>query len=262
MNSDTILTAENISLTYFGVVDIEVLLDISLWVNDGEFICILGPSGCGKSSFLRILAGIELPSNGTVYLGNRPVTCASEDVGLIFQQSTLFPWLSVRRNIEFALKGRGRSSSVEVGLASGLLKLVGLDESFAELWPSALSGGMLQRVALARALAVKPRILLLDEPFGALDAISRMQMHEVLLDVWEKHCMSVIFVTHDLDEAVTLADRIIVLGPRPAKISGEFRLGLPRPRVESGIQCAGFEIERNRIALESGGLFGSGFLPT
>jgi NitT/TauT family transport system ATP-binding protein len=168
-------------------------------------------------------------------------------IGIIFQQSTLFPWLTVRGNIEFALKVRGLDRGRRSEIADQLIRLVNLD-SFSSVRPSGLSGGMAQRASLARALATEPEVLLLDEPFSSLDAVSRLKMHEVLLRVWERLRMSIVFVTHDVDEAVALGDRIVIMTRRPGRIAAEVNVNLPRPRVQGGIRCAGFEDIRNHIA--------------
>jgi NitT/TauT family transport system ATP-binding protein len=173
---------------------------------------------------------------------------------LIFQQSTLFAWLTVRENIEFALKEDQPDTSARRARARELLQLVGL-QGFEKERPRALSGGMAQRLALARALATAPRVLLLDEPFGALDAVSRGEMHAVLLRVWSSLGMGVLFVTHDVDEAVVLADRVLIMSRRPTHIVGEYAIDLPRPRVAGGIRCRGFEDRRNEVVRAAHELF-------
>jgi NitT/TauT family transport system ATP-binding protein len=193
-----------------------------LAVEDNDFICILGPSGCGKSTLLRIVAGLDAPTTGRVLLDSQPVTGPGPDRGMVFQSYTLFPWLTVRQNILF-----GTRSTPEK--ADSLLTRVGL-RGFENHYPKMLSGGMQQRTALARALANDPKILLLDEPFGALDNQTRALMQELLLGIWEADRKTVLFVTHDIDEAIFLSNRVAVLSARPGHIKCEVRVELPHPR--------------------------------
>jgi ABC-type nitrate/sulfonate/bicarbonate transport system ATPase subunit len=193
-----------------------------LAVEDNDFIAILGPSGCGKSTLLRIVAGLDRPSAGRVLLDGEPVTRPGPDRGMVFQSYTLFPWLTVRQNILF-----GRRATPDV--ADRLIARVGL-RGFEDHFPKMLSGGMQQRTALARALANDPKILLLDEPFGALDHQTRSLMQELLAGIWEADRKTVLFVTHDIDEAIFMANRVAVMSARPGRIKAEVRVDLPHPR--------------------------------
>jgi ABC-type nitrate/sulfonate/bicarbonate transport system ATPase subunit len=201
----------------------------SLTVAPGEFVAILGPSGCGKSTLLRIVAGLDQPTAGTVALDGTPVTRPGPDRGMVFQSYTLFPWLTVERNIRYGLEERGLPEAEQRAIAARFIDRVGL-RGFENHWPRQLSGGMQQRCALARALANDPEILLLDEPFGALDHQTRELMQELLLEIWEGDRKTVLFVTHDIDEAVFLAGRVLVMSARPGRIKAEVPVPLPYPR--------------------------------
>ncbi len=205
------------------------LLPVDLAVADGEFITILGPSGCGKSTLLRIVAGLDRPTTGRVVLDGREVTRAGPDRGMVFQSYTLFPWLTVRQNIAFGPRERGLPPAEQQRTADDFIARVGLT-GFADHYPKQLSGGMQQRTALARALANDPGILLLDEPFGALDNQTRSLMQELLLGIWEAMRKTVLFVTHDIEEAVFMANRVIVISARPGRIKCELPIPLPHPR--------------------------------
>ena len=198
-------------------------------IEPGQFVCILGPSGCGKSTLLGALAGHLVPNQGSLQMDGQAVVGPSQQRGMVFQQHTLFPWRTVRENVAFGLKMRGVSKAERLAAADEILALVGL-EGFAERWPNQLSGGMQQRVEIARVLVNRPRLLLMDEPFGALDALTRMKMQALLLDIWTHIRTTVVFVTHDIDEALFLADRILVMSPRPGRIIEDFQLDFPRPR--------------------------------
>ncbi|EXX86319.1 hypothetical protein BG53_06435 [Paenibacillus darwinianus] len=208
----------------------EALRDIRLTVGGNEFLTILGPSGCGKSTLLRIVAGLEDASSGTVLLDGEEVIGPGADRGMVFQGYTLFPWLTVRENIEYGLKLRGVPILDRRGVSSYLLRVIKL-EAFDKAYPKQLSGGMKQRVAIARALANRPKVLLMDEPFGALDAQTKLEMQEMLLDVWEKEKTTVLFITHDIDEAIFLSQRIVVMGAGPGRILKEFQVRLPAERT-------------------------------
>jgi NitT/TauT family transport system ATP-binding protein len=194
---------------------------LSLEVKEGEFVCLVGASGCGKTTLLNLIAGLDRPQNGTIAVEGRPA--------LLFQDAALFPWLTARRNVELALRLRGVPRSARADEAARLLRLVHL-EDFGERRPHELSGGMRQRVALARALAQDARVLLMDEPFGALDAITRDLLHDELERIWQETNLTTIFVTHNVREAVRLGDRVLVLSSRPAHIVEEFDVLVPRPR--------------------------------
>lgn len=206
-----------------------VLDDISFTARSGEMICILGRSGCGKSSLLKILAGFMPPSSGAVFLNGKPVMGPGPDRCVVFQEDTLFPWLTVKENIAFGLKGRRKEKKAVEAEVDHFLALVGLSE-FKDYLPKEISGGMKQRVALARVLILQPRVLLMDEPFAALDAQSREEMQDLLLTLRQKFSHTILFVTHDVKEAITLADRILVMDKNPGRIREEIRVDLPRPR--------------------------------
>ncbi len=205
---------------------------ISLQVHRREFLCVLGPSGCGKSTLIRIVAGLDSPTSGEVLLDGKQVEGPGPDRGMVFQSYTLFPWLTVKKNVMFGLRMAGQASTVAESEAREWINLVGLSK-FENSYPHQLSGGMKQRVAIARALANRPRILLMDEPFGALDAQTRAQMQAYLLDIWRNVDVTILFITHDLDEAVYLSDRILVLGTNPSRVAEIIEDPVPRPRDRS-----------------------------
>lgn len=209
--------------------EITALKDISFQVHRREFISVVGPSGCGKSTLIRIIAGLDFPTSGDVYLKYKHVEGPGADRGMVFQNYTLFPWLSVKKNVMFGLELQGRDSSEAESEALQWIDIVGLAK-FAEAYPSQLSGGMKQRVAIARSLANQPEILLMDEPFGALDAQTRASMQSYLLQIWRNVDVTILFVTHDLDEAVYLSDRILVLRANPGEIDEFIEVPIPRPR--------------------------------
>lgn len=207
-----------------------VFRDLNINAAHGEFLVLLGPSGCGKSTLLNLLAGFLAPDRGTVSVNGHAARPEMQELGYVFQQPQLFPWLNALDNVQFGLKMAGHlAPPAQREKALSFLRLVGLEDA-AGLWPHQLSGGMRQRVALARALAPEPALLLADEPFAALDAISRRRMNEELLRLWATLGQTVVFVTHDIEEALFLADRIVVLGRAPAGITCELRVDLPRPR--------------------------------
>jgi NitT/TauT family transport system ATP-binding protein len=201
----------------------------SLAVGDNDFICVLGPSGCGKSTLLRIVAGLDFPTTGRVLLDGTPVTAPGADRGMVFQSYTLFPWLTVKQNIGFGLREKGVPVAEQERVVAHYIARVGL-EGFERHYPKMLSGGMQQRTALARALANDPKILLLDEPFGALDNQTRSLMQELLLGIWETERKTVLFVTHDIDEAIFMANRVVVMTARPGRIKTDLAIDLPHPR--------------------------------
>ncbi|GLK77860.1 ABC transporter ATP-binding protein [Methylopila jiangsuensis] len=208
---------------------VDAVTDVSLTIRPGEFVSIIGPSGCGKSTLLNALAGFLKPTSGTVTVDGEPVKGPGADRGVIFQQYSLFPWKTVRENVEFGLKMRGVGRAERARAARTLLGLAGLS-AFENHYPDRLSGGMKQRVGIVRALATGPRILLLDEPFGALDAQTRLIMQQILTNMWQRLKISVLFITHDLDEAIFLSDRIYVMTSRPGTVKAEIAVPLPRPR--------------------------------
>lgn len=227
----------------------EALQDVSISVAPGEFICILGPSGCGKSTLLGALAGHLAPSQGSVRVDGKPVNGPHPDRGLVFQQHTLFPWKKVVENVAFGLKMQGIPRQQRLQQAHELLGLVGL-EGFENVYPAQLSGGMQQRVEIARVLINHPRVMLMDEPFGALDAQTRLKMQELLLEVWARVKTSIVFITHDIDEALFLADRILVMSPRPGRIIEEIPLEFARPRNAELLTSSRFtQLKRHCMAL-------------
>lgn len=206
-----------------------VLKDISFQVHQREFLSIIGPSGCGKSTLIRILAGLETATSGEILLDGKPVVAPGAERGMVFQKYTLFPWLTVCQNVMFGLESIGKDRDTAENIALQWLDIIGLAR-YADYYPGQLSGGMQQRVAIARTLAPQPRVLLMDEPFGALDAQTRTQMQNYLLEVWRNIDITIIFVTHDLDEAVYLSDRILALKANPGEINELIEVPLPRPR--------------------------------
>jgi NitT/TauT family transport system ATP-binding protein len=198
-------------------------------IHRREFICVIGPSGCGKSTFIRIVAGLDEATGGQILLDGKAVTGPGPDRGMVFQGYTLFPWLTVKRNVMFGLEMRGKAKDTAESEARQWLDMVGLSK-VEESYPHELSGGMKQRVAIARALANEPRILIMDEPFAALDAQTRSQMQSYLLQIWKKVDVTILFITHDLEEAAYLADRILVLGTNPGGVVEFIDNPVPRPR--------------------------------
>jgi NitT/TauT family transport system ATP-binding protein len=212
-----------------GTARVVAVESLSLRVDDGEFVCILGPSGCGKSTLLFMAAGLEKISSGRVLCNGRDVTGPGADRGMLFQQFALYPWLSARKNVEFGLTLRGVPAAERWKLAKHWLEMMGLTP-FADAYPHQLSGGMQQRVAIARLLVNKPQIMLMDEPFAALDAQTRTTLGEELVRVWQQARGTVLFVTHSIDEAILLADRLVIMTPRPGRIKMDMRIDIPRPR--------------------------------
>ena len=207
----------------------QALLPVDFHVADNDFVTILGPSGCGKSTMLRIVAGLDQPTSGRVLLDGRPVEGPGADRGMVFQSYTLFPWLTIEQNIRFGLRERGMPEPQQKERAAYFIAKVGL-RGFEQHHPRQLSGGMQQRTAIARALANDPKILLMDEPFGALDNQTRVLMQELLLGIWEAERKTVMFVTHDIDEAIFMASRVAVFSARPGRIKTEVAVDLPHPR--------------------------------
>lgn len=219
---------------------------ISFRVHRREFICVIGASGCGKSTLIRIVAGLEYPTGGRVAVDGIEVDGPGPDRGMVFQSYTLFPWLTVRRNVAFGLRMRGDSRMDPDAEAMAWIEVVGL-RGFENHYPDQLSGGMKQRVAIARALANRPRILLMDEPFGALDAQTRASMQSYLLQIWRNVEVTVLFITHDLDEAIFLADRIVVLDRDPGRVREIIEVPVPRPRVPDQLLSPQFLATRRRL---------------
>jgi len=226
------LVVDGVSRVFAGVrggPPTQALQETHLQVADNDFICILGPSGCGKSTLLRIVAALDQPTTGRVLLDDQPVARPGPDRGMVFQSYTLFPWLTVQQNICFGLREKGLPQAEQDRTAAHFIERVGL-RGFESHYPKMLSGGMQQRTALARALANDPKILLLDEPFGALDNQTRALMQELLLGIWEADRKTVLFVTHDIDEAIFMANRVAVMTARPGRIKSDVRVDLPHPR--------------------------------
>ena len=209
---------------------VQALDNVSLNIKEGEFVCLIGPSGCGKSTLLNIIAGLDTPDSGQVLADGKPVTGPGRERMVMFQESALYPWLDVEANVMFGLKLKpGLTNAERREVAQVYLKLVGL-ERFARANIHELSGGMKQRAALARALAPNPRVLLMDEPFAALDAMTREQLYADIQDIWANRRKTIVFVTHNVREAVCLGDRVVLLSPHPGRIQEEFEIDLPRPR--------------------------------
>jgi NitT/TauT family transport system ATP-binding protein len=224
------LKIAGVSKTYPGRAgEVEALRPVDIDVAPGEFVCLLGPSGCGKSTLLNIIAGLESATTGTVWANGQKVRGPDTDRVLLFQEATLFPWLDVQHNVEFGLRQIGTPRKERAALACHFLELVHL-HGFERSYVHQLSGGMRQRVAIARGLAINPAVLLMDEPFGALDALTRDRLHTELESIWATTHKTVLFVTHNVREAVALGDRVLVFSPRPGRIVREFRIDLPRPR--------------------------------
>jgi NitT/TauT family transport system ATP-binding protein len=208
---------------------IHALKDADLTIRKGEFICLIGASGCGKSTLLRIIAGFETPTTGEALMWGKPIDGPDPTRGMVFQDYALFPWLSVRDNIGFGPRSRGRPRAEIRETTERFIEMVGL-QRFADAYPHQLSGGMRQRVAIARVLANDAEIVLMDEPFGALDALTRERLQEELLEIWQRTGLTVVFVTHAIEEAIYLADRVVVMTPGPGRIESDNRLTIPRPR--------------------------------
>jgi len=224
------IAVRNVSTAYeSGNESVQALSDVSFSVDDGEFCCVVGPSGCGKTTLLRTIAGLETPDSGSVLVDGEPVTGPGLDRGMVFQEYALFPWRTVRENIRFGLDRPACGCSDCERRVQELVDLVGLD-GFEDAYPKALSGGMKQRVGIARAIAPDPEILLMDEPFGSVDARTRDRLHAELLDIWTETDQSVVFVTHDIDEAVTLADTIVIMDSEPGTVRSTLSVDLSRPR--------------------------------
>ncbi len=225
------LRVDGVKKVYHGERKEEViaLADMSFDCKDQEFLCILGPTGCGKTTLLRLIAGLEKTTSGRVILDNKTVDGLSSETTLVFQQYSLFPWTNVLNNVSFSLEMKDIARKVRYEKAKHYIDLVGLT-GFEKAYPYELSGGMQQRVAIARALAHDPRLLLLDEPFGALDERTRHRLQEELLSIWQEEKKTVIFVTHNIDEAIFLASRILIMRDRPGRIDNDIKIDLPRPR--------------------------------
>lgn len=231
-DTDRLLDARHVCKTFVDPDsgdETEAFHDISLSVSHWEFVCLVGPSGCGKSTFLRIVAGLERPTSGEILVSGRKVSGPGADRGMVFQEYALFPWKTTQANVEFGLRLKGIDKDKRAQIARRFIDMVGL-KGFENKFPHQLSGGMRQRAAVARALANEPALLLMDEPFAAVDALTRQRLQEVLTAIIQAAHMTVVFVTHSIDEAVFLGDRVIVLSDRPGQIVGDLRIDLERPR--------------------------------
>jgi ABC-type nitrate/sulfonate/bicarbonate transport system ATPase subunit len=228
------IRVEHLTKIFYSQNDMEItaLADVNLSVQENEFLCILGPSGCGKSTFLRIIAGLERASSGKIFYDRQEHEKPSREIGMVFQNYSLMPWLNVLDNIALGLDFAGTSKIKRIAVAKEYLDMIGMN-AFGKAFPRELSGGMQQRVAIARALANNPDVLLMDEPFGALDAYTRIIMQKELLRIWEQHKVTILFVTHSVDEAVYLADRIILMSSSPGEIKSDIPITMPRIRERS-----------------------------
>jgi len=245
--AEPLIKIEHDNKTYQGVSgDVEALKDVNLHIDENEFIAIVGPSGCGKTTLLNILAGLETYDSGSVTMQGQPIVGPGIDRGVIFQQYALFPWLTVRKNMQFGLKYRNYSKEKQEQITNHYMEMVGLTE-FANLYPKELSGGMKQRVAIARGYATSPTVLLMDEPFGALDAQTRAQLQEDLLRTWETERKTIFFITHDVEEAVLLAQRVVMMSARPGRVKQTVKVDLPYPRNQETKILPRFNEIKNHI---------------
>jgi NitT/TauT family transport system ATP-binding protein len=240
--AESLLRVRGASKRYPG--GIEALRKAELVVERGEFVCLIGASGCGKSTLLRMIAGFETATEGEVIVRGKPVTGPGPDRGMVFQDYGLFPWLTVRGNVAFGPAARGKPKAEVARIAERFVAMMGL-ERFADVYPHQLSGGMKQRVAIGRVLANEAHLALMDEPFGALDAMTRERLQEELLAIWRATELTVVFVTHSLEEAIFLADRVVVMSPSPGRIVAEERIVLARPR---DVSSPPFNAIRRRLA--------------
>lgn len=227
---DPIISLQNVDLTYGSrTLPVRALENVSLTAADGEFVSVVGPSGCGKSTLLKIISGLLPHTSGTVLVNGRPIEGPPPSIGIVFQSALLMPWRSILDNVLVQIDMRGLRRPDYQEKAHGLLKMVGLS-AFEEAYPYQLSGGMQQRVGICRALVHSPQLLIMDEPFGALDAMTREQMMIELQRIWMDQKTTILFITHSLSEAIFLSDRVLVMGPRPGRVVGEFTIDIPRPR--------------------------------
>lgn len=226
--------------------EITALNGVDLDIKENEFVCVVGPSGCGKSTLLNIIGGLDKPTEGKVTIDGVEVDGPSPEHGIVFQQYALFPWLTVEKNIQFGLKLQGKTPEEREAITQKYLKVVGL-EKFAKSYPKELSGGMKQRVAIARAYAVNPKVLLMDEPFGALDAQTRVQLQTELLKTWEEEQKTCFFITHDVEEAIVLSQRVIIMSARPSRVKDIVEIDIPYPRDQATKMSPRFLELKNRI---------------
>jgi ABC-type nitrate/sulfonate/bicarbonate transport system ATPase subunit len=250
--SPKVLEAVGVGYSYPGPTPTLALQDLNLSVQENEFLAVLGPIGCGKTTLLRIFAGFLRPTTGAVRCAGAPIEGPGPQRGYVLQEEAIFPWMTVRDNLEFGLLAKGLDPSARRAISDELLRLIGLS-SFESAWPKELSVGMSKMVEVARVLATDPAILLLDEPFGALDAQTRAHMQDALARLWAQRRKTVLFVTHDADEALYLADRIVVLSQRPGHIKAEFPVDIPRPRSMETRFSAGFLALKRKVWEATGG---------
>ena len=231
-SGDVIVKIDHVEKIYQGRSgEVVALNGVDMEIRENEFVCVVGPSGCGKSTLLNIIAGLERPTSGRVCVKGKEVVNPGSERGVIFQQYALFPWLTIKKNVKFGLKLRGVKEPELSAIADKYIRLVGLEE-FGDSYPKELSGGMKQRVAIARAYAVNPEILLMDEPFGALDAQTRTQLQTELLETWEKEKKTCFFITHDVEEAIILAQRVVIMSARPGRVKEIVPVNIPYPRTQ------------------------------
>jgi NitT/TauT family transport system ATP-binding protein len=242
-----LIRIEKVNKTFKGVSgNVEALQNVTLDIAENEFVCVVGPSGCGKTTLLNILAGLETYDSGSVTMNDEPIIGPGIERGVIFQQYALFPWLTVEKNMEFGLKYLKLSKEEKKKIVAHYMEIVGLTE-FARAYPKELSGGMKQRVAIARGYATSPRVLLMDEPFGALDAQTRAQLQEDLLRTWEIERKTCFFITHDVEEAVLLAQRVVLMSARPGRVKQIINIDLPYPRNQETKIMPRFNELKNQI---------------
>lgn len=226
--------------------EVVALNGVNMDIHENEFVCVVGPSGCGKSTLLNIIGGLEEPTSGSVTVDGKSVEGPGPDRGIVFQQYALFPWLTVEENVKFGLKLQGKTDAEATEIAQKYIKLVDLQD-FTKSYPKELSGGMKQRVAIARAYAVNPKVLLMDEPFGALDAQTRTQLQSELLETWEKEQKTCFFITHDVEEAIVLAQRVVIMYARPGRVKEIVDIDIPYPRTQETKMSPRFLELKNHI---------------
>jgi len=247
MDQSAKITVKDLTKVFMGHAgEVRALDNVSLQIQDREFVCVIGPSGCGKSTMLNIIAGLDAPTSGKIYMDDAEITGPGKERGVIFQQYALFPWLTVLQNVEYGLKIQRVPKAERTEIARKYIDMVGLSD-FVKAYPKELSGGMKQRVAIARGYAVNPQILLMDEPFGALDAQTRTQLQEDLMQTWQAEKKTCFFITHDVEEAVLLAQRIVIMSARPGRIKEIVEIDIPFPRDQKTKMSKEFNEIKNYI---------------